>query len=135
MRAKTNFVRVFTIMVMLLTVSLISCSDDDDVISDENIVGTWDLTDVEVNGIWHNVTSGVYSSYGAMIRFYSNGLYYGSGALGNGHGTWTKSGKTITTYVDGNVYIQYKVSSYTDTAMQGTMKQGSTSMKFKAKKR
>lgn len=136
MRAKNYFLNAIAITVMLVMVCFTSCSDDgdDNNISEDIIVGTWNLTDVEVNGIWHNVTSGVYSSYGAMIRFYSNGLYYGSGALGNGYGTWAASGKTITTYVDGNVYIKYMVSSYTDTAMQGTMKQGGTSMKFKAVK-
>lgn len=119
----------------MLCVSIPSCDNDDDGLSKETIVGTWKMTDVEVNGTWYDVSSGFYGSiFGASISFYSNGTYYGKGALGNGWGTWKKSGKTITTYVDGEVYIVYKVSSCTETKMTGSLKQGSTSMNFKASK-
>lgn len=116
-------------------VAFSACSkDDDDVISNDVVVGTWTMTSVEVNGKWHDVTSYPYDRFSASATFKSDGTYYGRGVLGNGSGTWKKSGSTITTYVGGEVYIVYKVSSLTENTMEGTMTQGSTSMNFKAKK-
>lgn len=124
-------------LVAIMSVCITSCSNDDDDngFSNDDIVGTWNLTDVEVDGKWYDVTSGVYSRFGATISFYSDGTYYGHGALGNGSGTWKRKGSTITTYVDGEVYIVYKVNSVNGNTMSGTMTQGSSTMNFKAKKK
>ena len=112
-----------------------ACSKDDDITFDNDaVIGTWTTTSVEVNGKWYDVTTSPYNRYSASATFYEDGTYYGRGALGNGRGTWKKSGSTITTYVDGEVYIVYKVSSLTGNTMEGTMTQGNTSMNFKAKK-
>ena len=43
--------------------------------------------------------------------FNSDGTYSGSGYFGNGSGTYTAKGNTITTFVSGQVYIVYTVLS------------------------
>lgn len=120
---------------VVAVVAFSSCSKDDDVkLIDDSVVGTWTTTSVEISGKWYDVTSFPYNKFSASATFFSDGTYFGNGALGNGKGTWEKSGSTITTYVDGEVYIVYKVSSLKGDTMQGTMTMGKTSMNFKAKK-
>lgn len=44
------------------------------------------------------------------ITFNSDGAFSGEGYLGNGSGKYRLYGKTITTYIDGKVYITYTVN-------------------------
>ena len=51
-----------------------------------------------------------------------------------GSGIWILNGRTLTTYVSGEVNITYGNIVLSDGEMSGTMSDGSLSMKFKAKK-
>lgn len=118
--------------ICICALSLTSCSDDDDDIKTENVVGTWVTTAAQKSdGTWVDITL---PSLKAYASFKSDGTYRGWGSLGNGHGTWKLKGKTLTTYVDNEVYITYKDIVLNGDEMSGTMVQGTTSMKFKAKK-
>ena len=125
---------MFVAIVAMVAFSACSSDDDEVKLADDSVVGTWTTTSVEVNGKWIDVTQFPYTDYAASATFYDDGTYYGRGALGTGSGTWKKKGYTITTYVDGEVYIIYKVSSLTENTMEGTMTMKETSMNFKAKK-
>ena len=68
------------------------------------------------------------------ITFYEGGKFYGSGYLGNGSGTYTVSGKTITTYVNGKEYAVYTVNSLSGNEADLTLRMGSETLQMKAKK-
>ena len=68
------------------------------------------------------------------ITFYEGGKFYGSGYLGNGSGTYTVSGKTITTYVSGKEYAVYTVNSLSGNEADLTLRMGSETLQMKAKK-
>ena len=57
-----------------------------------------------------------YPEYSMSITFNSDGTYRGEGYLGNGSGTYSLHGKTITTYVDGKVYLTYTVKDLSSTS-------------------
>lgn len=131
---KKILVSMFVAIAAMVTFSACSSNDDEEAVSNDVVVGAWVTTSVEVDGKWYDVTTYPYSRFSASATFYSDGTYYGRGSLGTGRGTWKLSGATITTYVDGEAYIIYKVLSLKDNTMEGTMSQGGTSMNFKAKK-
>lgn len=146
---KTTIMKKKTILSMLLAVMTVglsavftSCSSDDDEnkfdYPMETVYGTWETTAVkQKNGDWLDLTSWVWAEYRAKATFYSDGTYTGSGALGNGSGTYTVAGNTIVTYVNGKEYTRYVVSyiSSDGTEMQGTMSDKTSSIEFKAKKK
>lgn len=102
---------------MLIIASLVgfsSCSKDDEDGFDypmETLYGTWEGTDVYIGGKWYDITSYWYSDFQFSITFYNNGKYYGRGYFGNGSGTYTATGNTIKTYVNGEPYYEYEVIS------------------------
>lgn len=114
-----------------------ACSDDDK--SDDNdlqeqIIGTWDATAVKFEGgDWVSVSAG--SSAGVTITFRTNGTYAGSGALGNGEGTYKLDGRTIKTYVDGKLYGTYQVRELNGSSAELRLTMGSESVDIRAKKR
>lgn len=124
------------VVVTMCAFSFVSCSgDDDDKLSTADVVGTWMTTSIQTsNGTWVDLTNSLYASKRAYANFKSDGTYVGWGSLGNGTGTWKLDGRTLTTYVDGEVYIIYSNIVLNGTEMSGTMSQGSTSLNFKAKK-
>lgn len=77
----------------------------------ETLYGTWEGTDVKTSNGWVNIESSYYSDVQFSITFYEDGSYRGRGYFGNGTGTYTASGKTIVTYVDGKEYYRYDVIS------------------------
>lgn len=96
-------------MLLLATfmVFLPACSDDKDEPEDIKlqIIGTWDATSVKFSDTdWVDISS--YPSMALSITFNKDGSYYGRGALGNGGGTYTVSGKTIKTYIDGELLCE-----------------------------
>ena len=124
-------------LIAICAFSFASCSsdDDDETFSTSDVVGTWVTTSVQTSdGNWVDLTKPLYASQRAYANFKSDGTYIGWGALGNGTGTWKLKGKTLITYVDGEVYITYKNLTLNGNDMSGTMSQGKTSMNFKAKK-
>ena len=76
-----------------------------------------------------------YPSLALSITFNKDGSYYGRGALGNGGGTYTVSGKTIKTYIDGELYGTYYVKSLSGKNAELTLTMGSSSMEIRAVKR
>lgn len=107
----------------------------------ETLYGTWDGTDVKLSSGWVNIESSYYSSVQFSITFYEDGSYYGRGYFGNGAGTYTASGKTIITYVDGVEYYRYDVISLVGNIghlrmyHQGETMAESSEIEIKVKKR
>lgn len=130
--------KVFSLMLLLATimVSFTACSDDKDEPDDikSQIIGTWDATSVKFSDTdWVDITSR--PSLALSITFNSDGSYYGHGALGNGSGTYTVTGKTIKTYVDGELYGTYYVKSLSGKNAELSLTMGSSSMEIRAVKR
>lgn len=103
--------------VAILSVGFASCSSDDDDFnySKEVLYGTWQMSEVKMS------ESGSYIKWPfqtTTATFKSDGTYSGSGYFGNGSGTYTAKGNTITTYVGGNVYMVYTVLSLTGSTAE-----------------
>lgn len=131
---KLSFVMLFA---ALFTLCFTSCSKDDDndfAYPMEQLYGKWKVVEVNVDGKWYDVTKYPYTRFGMDITFYEGGKYYGSGYLGNGSGTYEVSGKTITTYVDGEVYAVYTVNSLNGNEADLTLRMGSEALHMKAQK-
>lgn len=123
-------------MLLLATVFAFSaCSSDDepDTGIKENIIGTWDATSVKVDNEWFDITN--YPSLAMSITFDSDGSYYGRGALGNGGGTYSISGKTIKTYIDGELYGTYVVKNISSKNAELSLTIDGETMDIRAKKR
>ena len=125
-------------MLLLATmmVFLPSCSKDDDEPEDikTQMIGTWDATSVKFSDSdWVDITN--YPSMALSITFNKDGSYSGRGALGNGSGTYTVSGRTIKTYVGEELYGTYYVNSISGNKAELKLTMGSTSMDIRATKR
>ena len=122
-------------MLLLATmmVFLPSCSKDDDEPEDikTQMIGTWDAASVEFSHPdWVDITN--YPSMALSLTFNKDGSYSGRGALGNGSGTYTVSGRTIKTYVGGELYGTYYVNSISGNKAELKLTMGSTSMEIRA---
>ena len=139
-KISTNAMKKLTIMMLLaafFTLCVTSCSKDDDgsfAYPMEQLYGKWKAVEIKVDGRWYDVTKYPYTRFGMDITFYENGKFYGSGYLGNGSGTYTVSGKTITTYVSGKEYAVYTVNSLNGNEADLTLRMGSETLQMKAKK-
>lgn len=109
---KYYYCMMTALTVMILSLGFVSCSSDDDDddfnFSKESLYGTWRMSEVKMS------ENGTYISWpmrATSATFNSDGTYSGSGYFGNGSGTYTAKGNTITTYVSGQVYIVYTVLS------------------------
>ena len=125
-------------MLLLATmmVFLPSCSKDNDEPEDikTQMIGTWDATSVKFSDTdWVDITN--YPSMALSITFNKDGSYSGRGALGNGSGTYTVSGRTIKTYVGGELYGTYYVNSVSGNKAELKLTMGSMSMDIRATKR
>ena len=102
---------------MLIMASILcfsSCSKDDNDGFNypmETLYGTWEGTHIYANGKWYDITGWMYSDMQFSITFYNDGRYYGKGYFGTGSGTYTASGYTIRTYVNGKSFYTYEVIS------------------------
>ena len=136
----TNAMKKLTIMMLLaafFTLCVTSCSKDDDdsfAYPMEQLYGIWKAVEIKVDGKWYDVTKYPYTRFGMDITFYENGKFYGSGYLGNGSGTYSVSGKTITTYVSDKEYAVYTVNSLNGNEADLTLRMGSETLQMKAKK-
>jgi hypothetical protein len=127
-----------SLFIALLTMGIVfsSCSKDDDVDLGNfdyplaELFGTWKASTIYASGRWIAVSD--YPRYNMSITFNKNGTFSGEGYLGNGSGTYKLSGKTITTYVDGNVYATYHVSSYNAGIADFTITIGKESLRMYA---
>lgn len=134
----------WSLMLVVLVSGLVvtGCSEDEEDKFDypmEALYGTWVGTGIymESDGIWIDPTSSwLYDDLEFSITFYENGKYYGKGFFGTGSGTYKVKGNTITTYVDGEMYLYYKVTSLTNNKAELTMYDGSgDSMKLRVTKK
>ena len=136
----TNAMKKLTIMMLLaafFTLCVTSCSKDDDdsfAYPMEQLYGKWKAVEIKVDGKWYDVTKYPYTRFGMDITFYENGKFYGSGYLGNGSGTYSVSGITITTYVSDKEYAVYTVNSLNGNEADLTLRMGSETLQMKAKK-
>ena len=139
-KISTNAMKKLTIMMLLaafFTLCVTSCSKDDDdsfAYPMEQLYGKWKAVEIKVDGRWYDVTKYPYTRFGMDITFYENGKFYGSGYLGNGSGTYTVSGKTITTCVSGKEYAVYTVNSLNGNEADLTLRMGGETLQMKAKK-
>ena len=139
-KISTNAMKKLTIMMLLaafFTLCVTSCSKDDDdsfAYPMEQLYGKWKAVEIKVDGRWYDVTKYPYTRFGMDITFYENGKFYGSSYLGNGSGTYTVSGKTITTYVSGKEYAVYTVNSLNGNEADLTLRMGGETLQMKAKK-
>lgn len=121
-------------MLLLATIfiALPSCSDDKDEPDGgikENIVGTWKGTAAKIDGKWIDITEYPYNTrLGFSATFYDDGTYYGKGAFGTGSGTYKIKGKTIETYVGGELYLKYEVKEMTSSAAELTIIEGTSTL-------
>lgn len=125
-------------MLLLATMLCVmpSCSSDDDEPDNikSQIIGTWDATHVKTDKYgWVDITD--YPSLALSITFNKDGSYYGRGALGNGGGTYEVSGKTIKTYIDGELYGTYYVKSLNGKNAELNLTIGTSSIEIRAERR
>lgn len=132
--------KIFSLLLLLASFCFIfsSCSDDNDEPDmgiKENIIGTWVGSEAKIDGKWIDITKYPYSSsLGFSATFYEDGTYYGKGALGTGHGTYSIKGKTIETYVDGKLYLKYEVNDMTSSTATLTIIEGKSTLEVKVVK-
>lgn len=129
---------------LCLVMVLSGCSKDDDQSFDYDIdllVGKWRVTHIESDerdGTYLNVIDepGASLFEPTYATFNSNGTYSGEGFFGNGSGTYSTSGKTIITYIEGSEYLRYDVLTLSGTNAELKMyeSKGSNSIKIKCKK-
>lgn len=124
------------LLLATLLASFIACSDDKDEPKDIKfqIIGTWDTSSVKFSDSNRGDITNL-PSMSLSITFNSDGSYYGTEALGTGAGTYTVSGKTIKTYVDGELYGTYYVKSLFGNNAELSLTMGTSSMDIKAVRR
>lgn len=112
--------KVMFLLAFLPMVMLTSCSKDDDGFDYdmETLYGTWIIETVD--GINANALGVRYTT----ATFNLDGTYYGSGYFGTGSGTYEAEGKTITCYVKGKLYAQYRVISLSGNRCELEMSAG-----------
>lgn len=123
--------------VAILTM-LCSCSKEDVNKFDypmDTLCGTWEGIAVKTESGWTDITSPIFSKLQFSITFHSNGTYYGKGYFGTGSGTYKAFGKTIETYVSGELYYTYHVNSMTSTQAELTMSVKGSSMEIRVQKK
>lgn len=131
--------KVILAMFLVLSCSTIftSCSSNDDedfAYPMETLCGKWNAKQIKVAGKWYDVTEYPYTKYAMSITFNDDGTFTGSGYLGNGGGTYKANGKTITTYINGEEYITYTVSSLSSDVAYLSLTMGGSTIEMKAEK-
>lgn len=121
------------IMVAVMSAGFVSCSDDEDEVGIplESLYGTWNISEIKV------LESTPYyprEFAKTSATFNSDGTYQGKGVYGNGSGTYTVNGNTITTYVDDEVYIVYTLISLKDDVAELKLDTGETVLWIKCVK-
>lgn len=107
---------IFTTFACLSLFCLLSCSKDEESFNYplDTLYGTWEGTGIYNKGEWIDITGFWYQDFAFSITFYSNGKYSASGFFGNGVGTYTASGDTIETFINGEYYLTYTILSLVD---------------------
>lgn len=132
---------VLVLMSTLLCLGIFGCSseDEDEFNYDLDLLyGKWRITHVmQSSGSYYDVTTYYAENYvmePTYATFKSDKTYYGEGYFGNGHGTYTAIAKTITCYINNEVYMTYDVININNTTCELNMKKDNESIKIKCKK-
>ena len=98
---------IFAVMA-IATLAFAGCKKEEDGFDyDKNVIyGTWEI--VKYNDLKWTLEK-------TTATFNPDGTYYGRGYFGTGRGTYTMSGKRITCYVGGEVYLWYDIVSISGT--------------------
>ena len=95
------------IMLVALTVS-VSCSDDDDDMGNNELVGTWELTESE-DGIAISIEATFKADFKGTIA--STFTFGGASETDNSNFTWSTDGNKLTMVMDGDTEVlTYSVS-------------------------
>lgn len=97
------------------------------------VIGTWDATDVKVDGLWVDIKD--YPNLYLSATFNSDGTFSGSGALGTGNGTYTVGNETIKTYVNDKLFAIYTVKKLSGKYAEVTITIDGESLDLKIAKR
>ena len=122
------------LLLAMLSLCVTSCSKDDDVdlgtfdYPKDELFGKWNASTIHVKGSLRWIIVEDYPRYKMSITFNSDGTFSGEGYLGNGSGTYRLFGKTITTYIDGKVYITYTVNDLSSGVANITATMGGESI-------
>ena len=81
----------------------------------ELIYGTWKVTHAKYS---EDAKLTEWEHEDTYATFKENGIYEGEGYWGNGEGTYSISGNTITTFINGEPYIEYEVIAITESGDQ-----------------
>lgn len=119
----------YLILTIMAVVALPSCnkdSDDEpnDVISKEQLAGTWEAKQVLVNGQWIDTSSD--RSLAFTATFYADGRYHGSGSVAEGWGNYVIKGDQVNVLYEGAVSLTYKVQSFNGNNAQVTITRGAS---------
>ena len=99
----------------------------------EDLYGTWKVTKAKFA---EDAIMTEWEYEDTYATFKENGLYEGKGHWGNGEGTYSVSGNTITTYISNAPYITYNVISLngTDAEIKATIVASSQSIWIQCEK-
>lgn len=111
-----NYLKIFFVAAFAaFSLSLASCSDDDDDKESayDKLLGTWEVAEVSIDG---GVNYGAWPFEATGATFNADGTYHAYGYFGTGKGTWELKDKVLYTYVYGEVYAYYDVIELEKTA-------------------
>lgn len=119
----------YLFLTIMAAVALPSCNKDsndepDDVISKEQLAGTWEAKQVLVDGQWIDTSSD--SSLAFTATFYTDGRYHGSGSVAEGWGTYVIKGNQVNVLYEGVVSLTYNIQSFNGNNAQGTIAKGAS---------
>lgn len=116
---------IFAAIASVLTFS--SCNSDNDEpddIAKPLLVGSWDATQLLIDGNWRNIA--VDDDTNFSVTFYDDNRYHGNGYIAEGWGTYFISGNEIKVLYDNTVLLTLKVQSLNGDKMQATLTKGGT---------
>lgn len=132
--------RTIFILIALIAAIFSGCSKKDDGpkfnYDINTLYGKWRVTEVQQkDGSFFDVTTSIAETVfkPTYATFNENGTYSGSGAFGNGSGTYKAEGNTIYTYVEGVEYLRYEVKSLSGNKCHLVMKEKDSSSTLEIK--
>lgn len=103
----------------------------------DTLCGTWETVALKFDDDenWCDITSPIFDDLKMSITFCSDGTYYGRGYFGNGSGTYKAFGKTIETYVNGELYFTYHINYMNENMAELTMSSTGSSIEIRVVKK
>lgn len=123
------------LMLAVVSTAFTGCSsDDDDFNYDvEHLIGKWQITEIEMDGRYVDVTKPPYYPEFPLTyaTFNTDGSYYGSGIFGTGSGTYKTKGNTVICYVDRTEYARYQILNLSGTQCELKMSKNNESVNIR----